>query len=460
MISSSRLIFTKLLDSDVSAEYLDTLNDAEYMKFSRHSAYVHTHLSQSKYIKDFTLTNNMLFGIKDKENGELIGSINCYIDFARMTLDLGFLILKERASKGYASEALKCLIEYLEGQFPGMTLVIGSNRKNIAMHEVAKKLNFQINPLDSPNLGPNLRYMRKIPKIDSARYPALPDFILNAQRVGVAAHDAGGAEQISWLLRNLPRKVLAYIDGPAKRIFENSEISFDKAEQLSEIMKCDVIITGSGWMSQLELTAIEEAKLRNIPCITVLDHWVNYLERFGANEKTQPQILAVTNSVALKLAQEKFPDKLVWFLKDYQIEGYKEAIAQIRRSPTCVLILLEPTSRSDSRFAANNDVIEVLVGAAILIKRFKGLEKVVIRPHPSDHDSSTLAGKLTEFLGELEISINSSLLEDLAVSEVVLGLSSYALYISSECGIATKSYFAGQEGHWTSYFPKILPLKS
>ena len=458
MIASSRISLTVLLESDVSEEYLETLNDSEYMRYSRNSNFAHTLSSQVQYIADFRLSNNLLFAIKNVEDGKLLGSINCYVDFSKMTLNLGFLIFKNHQRKGYASEALASLIPYLEGQFPGMTLMIGSNKENFAMHKVAKKLNFQMGCSNAPDVNPNVQFFRKIPKLDSSSPPAIPDFILNARSIGVAAHDAGGAEQISWLLRNLPQNVLAYIDGPAKQIFKNSEISFERVDQLSELMECGLIITGSGWMSQLEVTTIKEAKLRDIPCITVLDHWVNYLERFGEDGESQPQILAVTNSIALQMAQEKFPNGVVWLLPDFQIESYQEAVRHVKAFPDCVLILLEPTSSSNSIFAINNEVIENLIESAISLKRIRGLSSVVIRSHPSQMIDPSLADKLKRFPGEIEISNTSSLLEDLKVSEVVLGLSSYALYISSQCGIATHSYFASRTGHWTNYFPKILEV--
>ena len=456
MIGSKRITLAKLLKSDISDEYLETLNDSEYMKYSRNSNFTHTMDSQTQYIVDFNLSSNLLFGIKCNEDGKLLGSINCYIDFSKMTLDLGFLIFRNHQGKGYASEALGLLIPYLEAQFPGMTAVIGSNKNNFAMHEVAKKLNFQIESDNSQNIGVNLRFIRIFPKLDFESLPAIPDFVLNAKRISIAAYDAGGAEQISWLLRNLPQKVLAYIKGPARRIFENSEISFDRVDQLNKIMECDLVITGSGWMSQLEVDAIREANLRNVPCLTVLDHWVNYLERFGEDENGQPQILAVTNSIALQIAQEKFPNKVVWLLPDFQIERYQRAIKHLERAPTCALILLEPTSTSDSMFTINNKVIEKLIESALSVKRARGLSSVVIRPHPSQIDDPSIADKLNKFSGEFEISMGASLVEDLEDSQVVLGLNSYALYISAMCGIETYSYFAGRIGHWTTYFPKIL----
>ena len=460
MLRSNRITLVPLSEFDVSEEYLGTLNNKAYMRYSRNSSFDHTLTSQSQYIADFNRSNNLLFGIKDAVSIDLVGTINCYINFTEMTLDLGFLVFTNRQGKGYASEALKVLIPYLETQFPGMTLVIGSDRKNLSMHQVAINLGFQLDSQSHQKGFSSFRFFRTLPKLNSTIMPSIPDFVLNAKRIGIAANDAGGAEQISWLIRNLPHKIVAYIDGPAKQIFENSGVHFERATQLGELMNCDLLITGSGWMSQLEVLAIKEAKIQNVPCITFLDHWVNYIERFGEDKSCHPQIIAVTNSAALQMAQDKFPDKVVWIFPDFQIESYVEEIQGIKNFPTSVLILLEPTSNLNLDFPVNDANIEYLIESAISLKRARGLKSIVIRPHPSQKFDLSIAKILEKYDEEIEISKSAMLLEDLKNSEVVLGFNSYGLYISSQCGITSFSYYAGKLGHWTNYFPQLLALGS
>jgi ribosomal-protein-alanine N-acetyltransferase len=456
--TTKRLSLSKLQISDVSNEYLNSLNDQEYMKYSRFSNHTHTLESQIQYISNFNSTNNLLFGVRDIQTDELLGNINCYINFSTMTLDLGFLIFKNHSGKGYASESLAAIIQYLEKQFPNMTLAIGSHMDNSAMHEIARNFSFRIDDNNLPRNDDEIIFTRKIQPLDVLSVPTIPDFILNAKEIGVVAYDSGGAEQISWLLRNLPHKTWIFSDGPAKRIFESSQISFNRVKTLNDAIRCDLVITGSGWMSDLEVSAIREARFRNTPSITVLDHWVNYLERFGVDEADKPQILAVTNSRALQIAQEKFPDKVVWSLPDFQIMSYKEAMNSAVSHRNCVLILLEPTSTLSPKFMIDKEAIRKLIRSAILMKKDRGLRTVLVRPHPSQIGDSTFLQNLDEFKEEIKISQSKTLLEDLEVSEVVIGFSTYALYISTMCGIDTRSYFAEVEGHWTEEFPQITRL--
>jgi RimJ/RimL family protein N-acetyltransferase len=456
MTSPAGIALELLSDLDISEEYLETLNDSAYMKYSRNSDTRHTAESQSKYIREFSNSCNMLFGIKDVDSGKLLGTINCYVDFLEMTLDLGFLVFKNNHGKGYATEGLRLFLNYLSDHFPGMTAVIGSHKDNLAMHKVAKNLGFEFQDSGDDDLIENFKFIRLLPKLTDQSVPRIPVFFSRVKTIGVAAHDAGGAEQISWLVRNLPHRILAFVRGPAKRIFINSGVTFSNAEQLSNIMECDLVVTGSGWMSHLERAAINEAKLKGIPCITILDHWVNYLERFGSD--THPQIIAVTNSVALQMAQEKFPDALVYLLPDFQIESYQRNLLESNKLRNSVLIILEPTSSIHNSFSLQDCDLETLVNIAIFIMNSRKLDSIIIRPHPSQLEDIPSLERLKNLSDRCHISSNTLLLNDLESSAVVIGFSSYALYISSMCGIETYSYFAGKTGHWTENFPELSIL--
>lgn len=457
MISSSRITLSSLHESDITEEYLETLNDRDYLRYSRNSSFDHTVESQTRYISEFNLSYNLLFGIKSNTDMKLLGSVSCYIDFTKLTLNLGFLIFKNYQGKGIASEALGLLLRHLEGQFPGMTAIIGSESNNFAMHEVAKKHDFKILNEDSEDV--HVIFVRTLRRLDATSLPRIPSYVLCARSIGVVAYDAGGAEQISWLLRNIPQKVVAYIEGPAVRIFDNLEVAFDKADELSDIFECDLVITGSGWMSQLEITAIQQAKLRNIPCLTVLDHWINYPERFGTDDKSQPNTFAVTNPIALQLAQEKFPSSVIYLLPDFQIESYRIALAARKQEPKQGLILLDPISTLVPNFTIDRNKIIKLIESAIRIKQHQGLTSLILRPHPSQITDPLLTHILDIFSEEVVLSNNPSLLKDLAVSKMVIGLNSYALYISSQCEITTYSYFAGEIGHWSNFFSNILEIE-
>lgn len=454
MSSPTRITLAPLTELDISEEYLDTLNDSDYMQYSRNSKIRHTHASQSLYIHEFSNSYNMLYGIRDIDSGRLLGTINCYVDFFEMTLDLGFLVFKNYRGKGYASEGLSCFLNYLVEHFPGMTVVIGSHANNLAMHKVAKKLGFHIQENVGVDFNENFKFVRLLPKLNAQSIPRIPDFFSKLKTIGVAAHDAGGAEQITWLMKNLPQRVLAFIDGPAEQIFKNSGATFFRAEQLSEIMECDMVITGSGWMSHLELAAIKDARAKGIPCITILDHWVNYLERFRSD--VRPQIIAVTNSVALQIAQEKFPDVPVFMLPDFQIETYRRNLMESKNHRNSVLVILEPTSVIQNSFSLQDRDVDTLVNVAVSILRIKKLDSIIIRPHPSQLQNMPNLERFKKLSYQCQITNKTTLLDDLENSAVVIGFSSYALYISAMCGIETYSFFGGRPATGLKNFRRYL----
>ncbi len=458
MRSPSRVTVFPLFEPELINEYLEILRHQRCIQYSRNTFFTNTLISQLQNIFSFNKCKNLIFAIKNNKDGNKVGIINCCIDLSSMTVNLEFFIVKNNQSNFYASESLHTIIPYLSTQFPRMRVFIEASKGSIAFIAVAMNHGFTLDS-DKSNDG-RVWLARRLPKLNFEDVPVIPDFITNASTIGIAAYDAGGAEQITWLLRNVAAKVYAYVDGPAKKIFENSGVSFSTVDQISNIMKCDLVITGSGWMSQTELSAITEAKIRDIPCITVLDHWTNYLERFRRAEFATPQALAVTNYTALELAQKEFPNSVVWLLPDFQVISYQDKIRRKAKSPDCVLIILEPILNTNSIFAINENLIKELIHAAINVKRKKRLSKIIIRPHPAQVNGVPSIINFNKYSEDFEISKEVSLLSDLEVSKVVLGMNSYALYISTMCEIDTYSTFAKIEDHWTQKFPKISQISN
>lgn len=454
-LSDTQITLTPLLESDISQEYLDSLNDPNHMKYSKNVAFSHTFASQIEYIAKFNNSSDLLFGVKQTNSGKLLGSITCYIDFYASTLDLGFLIFRNCQGKGYATRSLRLLIPYLESQFPGMTVVIGSHKDNLAMHKVAVNLDFQEAILDLPDQVPNLKFVKKLSKLNSLSQPGLPHFILEAKKIGVAAYDAGGAEQVSWLLKNISKKVLAYVEGPATKIFENAGMDFEKCNSLNELIECDLVITGSGWMSGLENEVIRKCDNFRVPCITLLDHWVNYEERFMKEPQANPRMFAVTNLPALQIASLTFPNQPIWLLPDHQVESYKLIVERSSQKKD-VLVLLEPTPALSNEFSITEELERLLIRSAFKLKEKRKLDRVVVRLHPSDDRTNPKYLNFQAEFPDVYISTRANLVEDLVLAAVVMGFSTYGLYISSMCGIDTRSYFVGAPNHWTSKFKEAI----
>ena len=121
---------------------------------------------------------------------------------------------------------------------------------------------------------------------------------------------------------------------------------------------------------------------------------------------------------------------------------------------------MEPFSESDSKFSFNVEKFQKLLSKAIFFKKTRALPRIVIRLHPSQVHSQSFLDNLAKLPYDVEVSKSAILIEDLVRSGVVLGLNSYALYISAMCGIDTYSFFADSDDHWTKEFPVISSLSS
>jgi hypothetical protein len=120
--------------------------------------------------------------------------------------------------------------------------------------------------------------------------------------------------------------------------------------------------------------------------------------------------------------------------------------------------VLEPASIFSNTHSISIEVILDLLDKSLQINAVRKLNGIIVRLHPSQDINSDEFNYLKSLSKEFSISKNSELIDDLKLSRIVLGFSSYALYIASLCGIETMSYFNGSHGHWTNHFTNICPV--
>ena len=105
-----------------------------------------------------------------------------------------------------------------------------------------------------------------------------------ARPLCVAAHDAGGAEVLSSLLRRTGAlaagDVRLALAGPARAVFERKLGSVLNRSLPDALDGAGSLLGGTGWQTRFEFDAFCAARDRSIHSIAVLDHWTNYRERF------------------------------------------------------------------------------------------------------------------------------------------------------------------------------------
>lgn len=449
------LILKKLEPSDINEVYLGSLNDKNYMKYSRNRFTKHTNQTQEEYLLGFNQVSDLLFALRDREIDAFIGTITCHIDFVAQTINLGFLVFREYSNQGYGVKAVGVIKEYLSHQFPGMTLLIGTALTNLPMQKVAAGAGFLPVKVGLNDNDEVALFSFKLPRTDDSKSASIPDFLKNVTKIGVAANDAGGAEQISWLLNNVTASIKVFATGPALKIFKEQNRNVVFVSEISDLDDSDLIITGSGWMTDFEVRALAYARDLGILTITFIDHFVNYADRFKGESLSLLQVIAVSNEVALEIALETFQKNIVYLFPDFQLDYYRDEVRASGLEKSVILVVLEPISSTTHPFLISHETRNQLYKFALKIRQ-SSRDKIIVRPHPSElHTIESLFD--SNGAGEdFEISNSKTLLDDLKSARVVIGMSSYALYLAHKCGIPVYSVFGGKYGHWTSRFPGIL----
>lgn len=262
--------------------------------------------------------------------------------------------------------------------------------------------------------------------------------------LAVACHDAGAANLIAaWLLwwRGEIRLCLA---GPAAELWRRLHpdaalLPLDRA-----LAGATTLLSGTGWASEHEHAARKQAQSLGIRSIAVVDHWVNYRERFIRHgELILPNELWVADAYAKAEAQRCIPGIPVRELPNLYLQGLVDEVAACApvapaEKPARVLYVLEPIRRdwgARERHDVRPGELQAFEYFLAYLERVGAADaQIVLRPHPSDP-----VGKyddwLSRFAGlDLEIDGGTPLARQIAWADWVVGCESFALVAALEAG--------------------------
>lgn len=279
----------------------------------------------------------------------------------------------------------------------------------------------------------------------------------------LVAHDAGGAEILSaWHAKNrAEHQTHACLAGPALRIFnrDHQDLSPVPLQFMEQLSRSDFVLTGSSLEANLERKAIALAQKLHIPCITFLDHWDLYRERFGDADHWRaglPNELWLGDHYAYDYAlRQGFPkDKLRLVTNPYWqsiAEEGRTREADDKPTGADILYICEPISR---KFAVtfrerasqyHDEMILMKQFLEALLSHRKKFNRVTIRLHPSEQKSKYEA-IITGYQKELPItfSCNERLVDDLFSHSIIVGIESNALAIAAHLGKPVFSCITGK----------------
>lgn len=259
--------------------------------------------------------------------------------------------------------------------------------------------------------------------------------------IAVISHDAGGAEVLSSWIQVQKFKCLTILGGPAIDIFEKKGIPNTKHNLVDAIKKSDYVITSTSWQSDLEKEAIFLSKKIGKYIISLIDHWVNYKERFNLNGIINlPNEIWVTDDYALKIAKSEFFNIKIKKIENYYLKNIeaiiKEKIIIKKNSKSNLRALFIGENISDHALKQNHDKNSFgyteQKALKYLIDNFKKLKYDIdvlkIRPHPSDKKDKYNWVLKYEFVKS--ICNREELIDDICNFDIIFGCESMALVIA------------------------------
>jgi hypothetical protein len=258
----------------------------------------------------------------------------------------------------------------------------------------------------------------------------------------VVAHDAGATNLIiSWLRHLHHIDIRVCLAGPAVDLWvaaygETPNLSLNDA-----LAGSTTLLSGTSFSSDLEHQARILAKKLNIYSIAVIDHWVNYPERFiFQTGSLLPDEIWVSDEYALALAKDFFPAIEVHQFQNFYLDSLVDEVRIFdsfsHSSPVNhVLYLLEPIRHpwASGEPAGEFQALDFFIMCASQLYS-DSITQIRLRPHPSDYP-----GKYDLWIDQhrnwnLHIDPGMSLAESIAWSDIVIGCETYAMVVALSAG--------------------------
>ena len=128
-----RFIISRLTKCHFTDEYLSTLNDSQYMRFSQHGSKSATIETQLEYLRSFDFKQNFLLAITDCQLNQLVATATLRVNPENQLINIGFLVFKNFGGQGMGKEILRSLSSWVFQLFPTHSQIIGTRLENFGM---------------------------------------------------------------------------------------------------------------------------------------------------------------------------------------------------------------------------------------------------------------------------------------------------------------------------------------
>jgi hypothetical protein len=261
-------------------------------------------------------------------------------------------------------------------------------------------------------------------------------FVELARPLAVVANDAGAANIIFYGLANAVGPLRIWATGPAAVIAASCGTPCNVGSLEEALDGAATLLSGTGWASNVEHDARTLALDRSIPSIAVLDHWVNYPDRFMRDAtEVLPDRWWVTDAFAQAEAARHFPSERIDLLPNPYVTAQLARIAPVEATDRNVLLYILEPARSRWGTAVEGE-FQALDYFVTKIDRL-GLPAdltIRLRPHPSDPPGKYEAWMARQIDMTLELDTAPDMAAALTAAKWVAGCESFGLALALDAG--------------------------
>lgn len=254
-----------------------------------------------------------------------------------------------------------------------------------------------------------------------------------AAPVAVIAHDAGAANIIlAWLAAEGVDDCTPSMAGPAAALWQARFPHVPLLNPEQALAGAATLLSGTGWASAFEHDVRRAARSAGTRSIAVVDHWVNYRERFSRDgQEVLPDEIWVTDGYAAAEARRAIPEVPVREQPNFYLTGQVRAAGPTPERGDLLFVAEPARSRWGEDTEGEFQALDYLAAhrAAAGIDPHVGLR---IRPHPSDPP-----GKYDAWIADhpgSSLDVSADMASALAQARWVAGLQSFGLVVAMEAG--------------------------
>ena len=137
--TDGNLLLRPFEEGDVTRDYLSTLNDKEYMRFSQQQHTTHTPAATQQYLVDLRDAGGDLVACINYETETLISTVSVRPGESLGEVWMGLMTLRGHAGKGAGLQAWSAVVRRLCASDSDLTLRAGTHRGNVGMQRILSR---------------------------------------------------------------------------------------------------------------------------------------------------------------------------------------------------------------------------------------------------------------------------------------------------------------------------------